>query len=113
MTRTRLWPLALCAALASALAACNALDTDRGAEAWQPKGLNAANLAVMVQDPADLIRGRSDPGPVRNLSTRAVLDLWRSPTSPLPQGPAVPGGNTPSAAPALTGGATPSAGTAN
>jgi uncharacterized membrane protein YgcG len=69
-----------------ALGGCGLSDTpDSDADPWKPKGINDANLATMVQNPADLVRGHGDnkPGP-RKLGARAVTDLWTNPTSTLP-----------------------------
>jgi uncharacterized membrane protein YgcG len=78
-TRPTPW-LALAAATPLALAACQVPDTSGADATWSPKGMNAANLAAMVADPADLVRGRDDPGPDHKLAARAVLDLWTNPT---------------------------------
>ena len=40
------------------LAGCNQLDPYHRQGMWEPSGANAANLAAMVADPRDLIRGR-------------------------------------------------------
>ena len=63
-----------------ALSACMVPDASKADNAWAPKGINAANLAAMVEKPADLSHGRSDPGPDRKMSARAVVDLWTNPT---------------------------------
>ncbi len=85
MTRLRLAAMVL---LPVMLAGCDSLNSDHASPEWTPKGLNAANLAAMVQDPADLARGHHDPGPERKLSAKAVNDLWTKP----PQGAASGGG---------------------
>jgi uncharacterized membrane protein YgcG len=58
------------------LAACHVPDTSGAEGVWAPKGINAANLAAMVADPADLVRGHSDKGPDHKLAAHAVTDLW-------------------------------------
>ncbi len=83
-TPVALMILALMAPMALVgLAGCDAVNADRGESEWHPKGLNAANLAAMVDNPADLARGRSDPGPDRKLSAHAVTELWANPTPSL------------------------------
>ena len=42
------------------LAGCDQLDPMMRTDRWQPSGANAGNLAAMVADPHDLIRGRGD-----------------------------------------------------
>ncbi len=63
-----------------ALGACQVPDTSGADATWSPKGINAANLAAMVADPADLVRGRDDAGPEHKLAAHAVIDLWSNPT---------------------------------
>ncbi len=63
-----------------ALSACVVPDASKADGAWAPKGLNAANLAAMVVNPADLSHGRGDQGLDRKLGARAVNDLWSSPS---------------------------------
>jgi hypothetical protein len=53
----------------------------------------------MVENPADLARGRSDPGPDRKLSAHAVTQLWANPTPALPAA-----GSTSGASPSGGGG---------
>jgi uncharacterized membrane protein YgcG len=67
-----------------ALGACDQIAANEAMNKWHPAGVNAANLAAMVKDPADLARGRTDPGPDRKLSAHAVTSLWANPTSGLP-----------------------------
>lgn len=66
-----------------ALTACDPglLDTSRATGPWAPQGLNAANLAAMVQNPADLTHGHGDGGPDRKLAAHAVTDLWAAPSA--------------------------------
>jgi hypothetical protein len=84
----------------AALGACDTLKSDLDSHEWHPEGINDANLAVMVQNPEDLVRGRSDPGPDRKLSAHAVTQLWANPASPFPtaggaaDGTAAPGGDS-------------------
>jgi uncharacterized membrane protein YgcG len=78
-----------------ALSACMVPDASKADGAWAPKGLNAANLAAMVEKPADLSHGRGDPGPERKLAAHAVIDLWTNPTgaSSSPAGGSAGGGS--------------------
>jgi uncharacterized membrane protein YgcG len=94
-----------------ALSACVVPDASKADSAWAPKGINAANLAAMVEKPADLSHGRGDPGPDRKISARAVVDLWTNPTiaAALPGASAAGGGSSggsqsPSASGAASGG---------
>lgn len=52
-------PLAsfVCAGGILALAGCTSLDPYYRQDVWQPSGANAANIAAMVANPYDLIRG--------------------------------------------------------
>ncbi|GBQ93114.1 hypothetical protein AA0522_0171 [Gluconacetobacter liquefaciens NRIC 0522] len=49
----------LCCALVL-LAGCASLEPYRKPYAWHPVGANQANLAAMVADPHDLVRGQSE-----------------------------------------------------
>jgi uncharacterized membrane protein YgcG len=68
-----------------ALSACIVPDASRAESPWSPQGVNAANLAAMVKDPADLSHGHGDKGPDRKLSAQAVTTLWENPSPSLPQ----------------------------
>ena len=41
---------------------------------WQPEGANAGNIAVMVADKRDLIRGRSNTDPTGAVIADAAID---------------------------------------
>ena len=79
MSRTRkmrVAPLALLA-LCGAIAGCSQTDPYERAGIWRPSGVNDANIAAQVANPADLVRGRGDgQGSVRGSST-AVERLWQ------------------------------------
>jgi uncharacterized membrane protein YgcG len=101
MTGTRLARAASCrlagvVLLPLVLFACAPPSPSTGAadDPWRPKGINAANLAAMVEDPADLTRGRSDPAPTLKLGARAVTDLWANPVAPLLSGGGSSGGSS-------------------
>ena len=89
MSRTRkmrVAPLALLA-LSGALAGCSATDPYEKAGIWRPSGVNEANIAAQVANPADLVRGRGDTsGSVRSSGT-AGERLWQGGPAPRPQGP--------------------------
>jgi hypothetical protein len=85
---------AVVALLPLALSACIVPDESRASGPWSPQGLNAANLAAMVQNPADLSHGRSDTGPDRKLSAQAVTTLWANPTPALSHDASSSGGGS-------------------
>lgn len=66
------------ATLLAALAAAGCTETDPYARegTWQPTGANARNIAAMVTNKQDLIRGRGAPGSDPVEATSAVLRLW-------------------------------------
>ncbi len=65
-----------CALLAAVLsiAACQEMDPYARNDMWQPTGANAGNIAAMVANPYDLIRGR---GSDRTDSNEPVLAIHR------------------------------------
>jgi type IV pilus biogenesis protein CpaD/CtpE len=67
------------AVAAALLAGCDTdkMDPYKRPGMWQPEGVNAANLSVMVADPADLVRGRSDDQPNMKTGAAAVNALWQ------------------------------------
>lgn len=63
------------------LAGCESREPYRRTDVWQPTGANAANLAAMVANPHDLIRGH---GATRQLSKESVVPVekvWQGATS--------------------------------
>jgi type IV pilus biogenesis protein CpaD/CtpE len=94
MSRTRairVPPTLLLAALLLAavpLAGCSQTDPYERAGIWKPSGVNEANIAAMVANPADLSRGRGDPGAGTRTATGAVSRMWEGPAKPA----AAPGG---------------------
>lgn len=74
------------------LAGCSKIDPYEREGVWRPSGANAANLAVMVANPADLAVGRGDPNPGIRTATTPVERMWRGPTTRENAGPAAPGG---------------------
>ena len=64
------------------LSGCNgaSLDPYQRTDVWTPEGANAGNLAAMVANPHDLIRGQSDTSPHYKQGSSAVDRLWRGET---------------------------------
>ena len=61
------------------LAGCSQTDPYLRSGTWKPSGVNTANIASMVANPADLSRGRGETtGTVRSATT-AVDRMWRGP----------------------------------
>jgi hypothetical protein len=58
----------------AALGGCMERDPYRRTDVWRPTGANSANLAAMVADPNDLIRGR---GTTRAGSGPSVIAVER------------------------------------
>jgi hypothetical protein len=83
MPRTPLAPLR-CACLVLLLAGCNEFDPYNRAGMWQPSGANAINVAVMVQNPSDLLRGRGTAGSPGIQAGPAVARLWDGKSVALP-----------------------------
>ena len=74
----------------AALGGCMDRDPYRRTDVWRPTGSNAANIAAMVADPNDLIRGR---GTSRTSSQPGVTAVDRVVTSqPRPISPAANAG---------------------
>lgn len=65
------------------LAGCAGLGPYERAGQWQPSGANAANLAAMVSNPADLLHGHGDPGPQSRMATDAAIRLLNGTAKPL------------------------------
>ncbi|MEJ0016004.1 MAG: hypothetical protein WDN25_05465 [Acetobacteraceae bacterium] len=74
------------------LAACQEMDPYTRPGTWQPTGANAGNIAAMVADPYDLIRGRPATRVDSKASDLAVGRLWTDKPKPLPD-PGGPGGS--------------------
>jgi len=84
MPRLKLLRLVL---LLSPLAAAGCdLDPFERPELWNPTGANEANLAAMVDDPMDLVRGRGEAGAEGNRAAAAVARLRRDHVKELPSG---------------------------
>ena len=95
MSRTRkmrVAPLALLA-LSGALAGCSATDPYEKAGIWRPSGVNEANIAAQVANPADLVRGRGETGGAVRSGGPAVERMWQGGPAQRTQGQgAQPGG---------------------
>jgi hypothetical protein len=95
----------ICVRLAGLLAAtllfsgCRAMDPYQRAGMWRPEGVVNANLAAQLANPADLVRGHGDTGPVYRQTATAVTKLWSGSTAAAVAAPAAGG-----AAPAAGGG---------
>ena len=59
-----------------ALAACQEMDPYARTDMWQPTGANAGNIAAMVADPHDLIRGRGVTTANSKPSNIAISHVW-------------------------------------
>jgi type IV pilus biogenesis protein CpaD/CtpE len=82
--------------LAVSVAGCAATDPYQRTGAWQPSGTVQGNLAAMVADPHDLVRGHGDATPSRHEADLAIAHLWLDQPRPfigVTQGPA--GGQAP------------------
>jgi type IV pilus biogenesis protein CpaD/CtpE len=72
-------------ALVGMLAGCAASDPLLNPNLWQPSGVNEANIAAQVADPADLTHGRqSASGTDGELAAAAVLRLRTGHVKTLP-----------------------------
>jgi hypothetical protein len=89
------------------LGGCAQIDPYTREDMWQPNGANSLNLAAMVVQPSDLIRGHGDPGPQPVLASIAVGRLLLGVPKPLPpvSDDSAPGGGGagPAAAPPPAG----------
>lgn len=88
-------PVLLCLLPLLATAACSPHDFyDRPGD-WLPSGANAANLAVMVADPLDLVRGVDTRG-ADGQEMETAITRWRAgkPKRLLDAGPIMPSGSS-------------------
>ena len=69
-----------------ACAGCEQRDPYMRTDVWRPTGANAGNIAAMVADPRDLIRGRDTAGQDSRAATLAVGQIWANQPTPLLQG---------------------------
>jgi hypothetical protein len=76
------------------LAGCAQTDPYQRPGMWRPDAVNDGNIAAMVQDPRDLVRGHPAQGPEWTTGTAAVDRLWQDKPRPLLLGsPPAPGGS--------------------
>jgi hypothetical protein len=66
------------------LSACQMPDPVFGEAKWNFTGVNSANLATMVDNPMDLVRGQSGGAASGVLATTAVMRLRRDQVKTLP-----------------------------
>jgi type IV pilus biogenesis protein CpaD/CtpE len=62
---------------------CDRIDASFRDTGWRPVGANAGNIAAMVAEPRDLIRGRGDGSENSNPSAVAVIHIWQDQPKPL------------------------------
>jgi hypothetical protein len=65
------------------VAGCAQIDPYQRPGMWRPDGVNEGNIAAMVQDPRDLVRGHPAQGPEWTTGTAAVDRLWQDKPRPL------------------------------
>jgi hypothetical protein len=70
--------------LAALVSGCAQIDPYTREGMWQPEGANDSNLAAMVANPYDLIRGHGETLPQPRLATLAVSRLLGGTPAPLP-----------------------------
>jgi hypothetical protein len=87
-----------------ALTGCDSLDPLTRPYVWKPTDINAHNIAVMADDPADLVRGRETKTRRAIQESDAVERLWAGKPTPLLNGGASGGGGGGGGAPAPGGG---------
>lgn len=64
------------------LSSCANRDPYQRTDVWRPTGANAANLAAMVADPHDLIRGRGTNRQFNKAQDIAVEHVWQDKPKP-------------------------------
>ncbi|MGI4795254.1 MAG: hypothetical protein ACRYG8_14520 [Janthinobacterium lividum] len=69
--------------VASGLSGCTRTDPLLNRGLWNPSGVNEANIAAMVANPADLYRGVDAPGADGTRAAAAVLRLETNRVKPL------------------------------
>jgi hypothetical protein len=81
MTRIHFFTVASC--LLALLSGCEATRAFDRASAWHPLGINDANLAAMVVNPADLVHGRGTGDSDGQAAAAAVHRLRSDHVKPL------------------------------
>lgn len=72
------------AILLGLLGGCEDRDPYRRTDVWYPSGVNAGNIAAMVANPADLIRGHGVQRSDGKQAVMAVEHIWQDKPKPLP-----------------------------
>jgi type IV pilus biogenesis protein CpaD/CtpE len=78
---------ALCSAtiVLGLLAGCADRDPYRRTDAWYPTGANAGNIAAMVANPNDLVRGHGVQKSDGKEAAVSVERIWTDKPKPLPE----------------------------
>ena len=82
--RRAVMAVAVICVLAPCLIGCTETDPLTMPGRWQPGGVNEANLAAEMQNPADLFQGRPLPGADGQEAAAAVERFRRGIVKPLP-----------------------------
>ncbi len=72
------------AILLGLLGGCEDRDPYHRTDVWYPSGVNAGNIAAMVVNPADLIRGHGVQRSDGQEAVAAVNHVWQDKPKPLP-----------------------------
>jgi type IV pilus biogenesis protein CpaD/CtpE len=99
---TNSFRLAAATCIALLVSGCDALEPYQRAYTWHPTGATEANLAAMVENPADLVHGRGLGQTDGVVAAMAVDRLWHDRVKPLADSSST-SNSTPSAAAGLTG----------
>ena len=93
--RTRIPALVGVAIILGLLAGCADRDPYRRTDVWYPSGVNAGNIAAMVANPNDLIRGRGVQTWGGKEAATSVDHIWTDKPKPLldPSGGSSGGGS--------------------
>lgn len=81
---TRVLAAVVAAVASSTAVGCQGPDASGPPGEWSFSGANAANLATMIDNPADLVRGRGDGRVSGQLAAAAAIRLRRDQVKPLP-----------------------------
>lgn len=87
---TRSPALGWCVGLLVLLAGCMERDPYLRTDVWRPTGAVQTNLAAMVAEPRDLIRGRGSDGTGARAAGTAVTRVWMDAPRSLTPGGAPP-----------------------
>jgi type IV pilus biogenesis protein CpaD/CtpE len=86
---------ALCGAIVmlGLLGGCEDRDPYRRTDVWYPSGANAGNLAAMVANPNDLIRGHGAQSSDGKEAATAIDHIWADKPKQLPDPTGAQGGS--------------------